>query len=60
MTDKEIKKFLADTANVDNCEACPYNEGSDSFQNRKPCGQWNCWVEVHCSRYDEDIEDMEV
>lgn len=58
MTDTEIKKFLADAANVDNCTACPFNDGFDDFQHRKPCGQWNCWVEVHCSRYDD--EDMEV
>lgn len=52
MTEKEIKEakaFLADPANVHNCTACPFNDGFDDFQHRKPCGQWNCWVEAHCS-----------
>lgn len=51
---KEIKTFLADSANVDNCTACPFNDGFGDFQRRKPCGQYNCWVEVHCSQEEDD------
>lgn len=53
MTEKEIreaKAFLANPANAYNCIVCLFNNAFDDFQHRKPCGQWKCWVEAHCSQ----------
>lgn len=47
-TAQEIRRFLIDENNIENCTECPYNEGCDDYQHRKPCGQWNCWVAAHC------------
>ena len=49
---------LLERSNEYNCKECCYNIGCDSFQNRYPCGQWNCWVTVHCDRA-EELEDEE-
>ena len=54
MTSEETVKFLCDIRNEDNCDECPYNVGADSSQYRKPCGEWYCWVTVHC----EDRRDI--
>jgi len=47
---KENEKVfsLLDEDNYMNCTECPYNEEFDDWQNRLPCGQWHCWVDVHC------------
>ena len=56
-----MRKFdMLDRKNEFNCEHCDYNIGCDSFQNRYPCGQWNCWVTVNCDRaegLDDEDED---
>lgn len=46
MNHEALKQWLVDPDNEENCEECPYNDGYDSFQHRKPCGQWNCWVTI--------------
>ena len=45
--DNDMKRFLFNKENILNCAECPYNIGSSDWQNRKPCGQQNCWVELH-------------
>lgn len=52
---------MLDRSNVFNCSECCYNIGCDSFQNRYPCGQWNCWVTVNCDRAEalDDDDDEE-
>ena len=46
MEKEKILSFLNDSKNSHNCKECFYNEGYDDWQNRKPCGQWNCWVDI--------------
>ena len=51
MTEKEIKQyreFMYHKNNVRKCEGCPENEGFSNYQDRLPCGQYRCWVTVHC------------
>lgn len=54
MTAKEIKRkyldFMCNPENSHNCENCPENKGDDGWQGRWPCGQWHCWVNLHCKR----------
>ena len=52
MTAQEAKKycdFMYNRKNIRNCEQCHENQGESNWQNRLPCGQQNCWVELHCS-----------
>ena len=54
------KMDMLNRANEFNCSECCYNIGCNDFQNRYPCGQWNCWVTVNCDRaegLDDDDED---
>ena len=48
MNKEEYSKFMYDEANEFNCDECPENKGFDDWQDRYPCGQWNCWVPCHC------------
>ena len=48
-TESEIMDFLHDEDNILNCEECPYNRGFDDFQHRLPCGQYHCWIDLHCT-----------
>ena len=48
MSKEEYRDFMYNPENVRNCEQCPENQGCDDFQYRLPCGQWHCWVELHC------------
>lgn len=52
MTDKEYKEyreFMYDKKNIRNCRECPENNGERDLEGlRLPCGQYNCWVAVHC------------
>lgn len=47
MTTQEIIKWTCNPENSGNCAECPYNEGFSNWQDRKPCGQWRCWVDLH-------------
>lgn len=47
-------EFMYNPDNVHNCEECPANNDFDDWQNRLPCGQWHCWVVLHCERSQED------
>ena len=57
-----MKMDMLKRSNVFNCENCDYNIGCDNFQDRYPCGQWNCWVKLNCDRaegLDDDDDDDE-
>ena len=56
MTNAEIKGFLCNEENEYNCSFCPYNEGQSDWQGRYPCGQWKCWVSLHCRENREEEE----
>lgn len=52
-TEKEIREFLYNSKNIGNCKECPCNDGSfddelSRMQDKKPCGQFRCWVSIHC------------
>ena len=51
MTEKELKQykeFMSTPCNSYNCKNCPANEGrSHPFEQVLPCGQFNCWVDIH-------------
>lgn len=49
MTKEEVKQyrqFMADSDNIMKCEGCPENRNQESpiGEDRKPCGQYHCWV----------------
>ena len=51
MNDIEIKhyrEFMYNKNNIHRCDECPANREFDDHNDRKPCGQYNCWVSVHC------------
>ncbi len=48
---------MYDPENIRNCDECPMNEGIRSGDTDLPCGQFHCWVEIHCKRNDELSEE---
>lgn len=55
MTEKEREAYLGfmyNKANTRNCKECPesrgFTPGADG--NILPCGQYHCWVSVHCDQ----------
>lgn len=52
--EREYRRFMYNPKNVKKCGACPENQGCDDFQHRLPCGQWYCWVELHCGGGNDD------
>lgn len=46
----EYLNFMYDPKNLHHCEGCPENHGFESGAdgNTLPCGQYHCWVAVHC------------
>ena len=43
--------FMYDPDNVRNCDECPENNGIVNWQGENlPCGQFHCWVAVHCNQ----------
>lgn len=58
MTHEEYREWIFNPANSHNCAECPHENGFDSWPgDRLPCGQFNCWVDIHCNRSSEDEED---
>lgn len=57
MTVKEYLDFMTNPENSHNCHSCPENKGMDAWQDRKPCGQWHCWVDLHVKRGEHDGSD---
>lgn len=45
-------EFMYNPSNSHNCSECPENKGASSWGGNKPCGQQNCWVDVHCEYND--------
>lgn len=41
--------FMYNENNIRNCSQCPENRDWDSG-NALPCGEYNCWVRLHCRR----------
>ncbi len=39
------------------CDNCKDNQGFSSWQNRKPCGQQNCWYSCTVCEYNGFIYD---
>lgn len=50
MNTQEYIGFMFNKANIRNCGECPENREMKSAdnENRYPCGQYNCWVDIHC------------
>jgi len=42
--------FMTCPEYANKCDICPYNNGFDNWQDRRPCGQWHCWTVVTCNR----------
>lgn len=47
-------RFMHNPENRCKCDECPENK---RFGGSNPCGQQNCWVDIHCQD-DEDAEDL--
>ena len=46
---QDYKDFMYNPENVGHCEGCPENRDFSSWPgHRLPCGQFHCWVAVHC------------
>ena len=56
MENKEYIRVMNNESNIGNCSECPENNNFSSWPGTKlPCGQFHCWVELHCkSEEDED------
>lgn len=59
MTIKEVRDFLYNPDNIQNCENCPYNEDISSNNTDNPCGQYHCWVEVHVT-HNKEVKKHEI
>ena len=44
--------FMYNEKNIGHCSQCPENRdcGNGPNGNVLPCGQYNCWVRLHCRR----------
>lgn len=45
--------FMHHKRNYFSCSNCPENRGFDSTF---PCGQYHCWVMLHCDRLDQMLK----
>ena len=45
LTKEEYTEFMYNKKNIHNCERCPEN---NKDKDKLPCGQYNCWVSIHC------------
>ena len=55
MSEKELRDYLYNPDNAHECDGCPMNQDASEWPgNRLPCGQFRCWVDVHCARLDDD------
>ena len=50
MTREQYMAFMCNPDNIRKCADCPANEEKSSPANelRLPCGQYHCWVALHC------------
>ena len=55
-TTKDVRDFLYNPENIEQCDGCPMNQNAGEWPfNRLPCGQFRCWVDLHCARC-EDLD----
>lgn len=54
--DVNVRDFLYNPENIEQCDGCPMNQNTGEWPfNRLPCGQFRCWVDLHCARC-EDLD----
>jgi hypothetical protein len=41
-----VKDFDCNPENSRKCSDCPHNRNFSDWQDKLPCGQWHCWVDV--------------
>lgn len=41
-----VKDFDCNPENSRKCSDCPHNQNFSDWQDKLPCGQWHCWVDV--------------
>lgn len=52
---EEYIKFMYNPENINNCSECPENQNSSSWLgNKLPCGQFHCWVKLHCKNEEDE------
>ncbi len=52
---EEYIKFMYNPENINNCSKCPENQNFSSWPgNKLPCGQFHCWVELHCKNEEDE------
>ena len=57
MANKEYIEFMYNKDNICKCEGCPENYGfKPGADDKLPCGQYNCWVAIHCARSNQEDE----
>lgn len=54
MKNEEYIAFMTNPDNIYNCIECPENKCFSPWQEKLPCGQWRCWVDLHIERIDND------
>lgn len=52
MTEKEYMEFMYNRDNAHKCDKCP-EKGPWGNGTNNPCGQPQCWVTVHCNRFNK-------
>ncbi len=52
MEKSEYIEFMCNPNNIGNCENCP--ERCMNNSTNLPCGQYHCWVELHCEESEDD------
>lgn len=45
-----IKDFDCNPENSHCCADCPHDRNFSDWQDRLPCGQYHCWVDVTCRK----------
>lgn len=53
---KQYCEFMYCRSNSHCCDNCPANQDFDNWQGRFPCGQFKCWVDVHCDYLEKEEE----
>lgn len=49
------REFMYTEDNSHRCENCPENREMDDNWNKCPCGQYHCWVDIHCQSWKDTI-----
>lgn len=54
---EKYKEFMYDNSNCGFCENCPENKGMEG-NGQLPCGQFRCWVDIHCQSLEDKQEEV--